>query len=402
MAAVLEIAIDFGATGNSQPYLAGGWAQPEPAFTWAIGLESFLRLPIAADIGDADEYILTLDLVPFIRMPELSAQRLIVSVNDTAVGSSSFARPTLLGYRIPGELVRGSSHLTVVLQHPDAARPADFAMTEDDRQLAFSIAEAKLYRTSVAMADRTWRTPPGTMMDRGGGRFGLPHRGDLAQRTMERTSLDFEQLALHFESVGENCEFGLVQRQCGAEPLGLLRFSSTFMRSLIRGLDTDFEGLGEPDDVEPYLSGESPREYMIHEKRFGLVYHSFIYEGQRSIWLMREQEAARLKYLRREFVDELTEGEKLFVYKRNAPVPDEEILPLLMSLRRHGDNTLLWVVPTERNRPAGSVEVLMPGLLKGYIDRFAPEDNAHDFSFENWMKVCANALVLTRLAKGQS
>ena len=42
----------------------------------------------------------------------------------------------------------------------------------------------------------------------------------------------------------------------------------------------------------------------------------------------------------------------------------------------------------------------MPGLLKGYIDRFAPEDNAHDFSFDGWMRVCANALVLARLLKG--
>jgi hypothetical protein len=397
MPAELELTIDFGASGNSQSYLGGGWARPELSFTWAVGSESHVVVPCGAG-----EYILILDLVPFVHVPGLSAQRLIVSVNDTVVGSSSFARPTLLGYRIPAELVRESGHLTIVLQHPDAARPADFQATEDDRLLAFSMMEARLYRVSAGAGDTAWRLPPGTMMDWGGGRFGLPRHGDLAERVAERTGLDFAQMALNFESMGENCEFGLVQRHCGAEPLGLLRFSSTFMRSLIRGLDTDFEGLGEPDDVEPYLSGDAPREYMIHEKKFGLTYHSFIYEGQRSVWLMREQEAARMKYLRREFVDELGEGDKIFVYKRNAPVTDEEVLPLLMALRRRGDNTLLWVVPTERNRPAGSVEVMMPGLLKGYMDRFAPEDDAYDFSFENWMKVCANALALARLCRGQS
>jgi hypothetical protein len=344
MAVVLVLAIDFGATGNSQTYLVDGWAQSEPAFSWAIGTESHLSIPVASDTGVAvaDEYILTLDLVPFIHAPELTAQRLIVSVNDTVVGSSSFARPTLLGYRILAELVRESGHLTILLQHPDAARPADFEATEDDRLLAFSMVEVRLYRISADAGGAAWRLPPGTMMDWGGGTFGLPRQGDLAERVAERTGLDFAQMALNFESIGENCEFGLVQRHCGAEPLGLLRFSSTFMRSLIRGLDTDFEGLGESDDVEPYLSGGEPREYMIHEKKFGLVYHSFIYEGQRSIWLMREQEAARLKYLRREFVDELGEGDKIFVYKRNAPVTDEEVLPLLMALRRRGDNTLLW------------------------------------------------------------
>lgn len=41
----------------------------------------------------------------------------------------------------------------------------------------------------------------------------------------------------------------------------------------------------------------------------------------------------------------------------------------------------------------------MPGLLKGYIDRFAPEENAHDFSFDGWLQVCANACVLVHLQR---
>jgi hypothetical protein len=43
--------------------------------------------------------------------------------------------------------------------------------------------------------------------------------------------------------------------------------------------------------------------------------------------------------------------------------------------------------------------VLMNGLLKGYIDRFAPPDNAHDFSFEAWVRICVNAFLLNRLAR---
>jgi hypothetical protein len=70
-----------------------------------------------------------------------------------------------------------------------------------------------------------------------------------------------------------------------------------------------------------------------------------------------------------------------------------------MALNQRSGTTMLWVVPSERDRPPGTVEVLMPGLLKGYIDRFAPSDNAHDLSFDGWLKVCANALVLARLAR---
>ena len=179
----------------------------------------------------------------------------------------------------------------------------------------------------------------------------------------------------------------------------MLRFSSTFLRNLIRGLDSEFEGLGEAEDVDPRLEGDVRKEFMIHEKRYGLVYHTFVYEGQRSLWLMKEQEAARLKFLRRKFMEELEAGDKIFVYKRNIPVSEEEILPLFMALCRHADNTLLWVVPAERDRPPGTVEILRPGLLKGYIDQFAPEENAHDFSFDGWITVCANAYLLSRLQK---
>jgi len=70
-----------------------------------------------------------------------------------------------------------------------------------------------------------------------------------------------------------------------------------------------------------------------------------------------------------------------------------------MALNRYGDATLLWVVPAERHRPAGTVEVVMPGLLRGYMDRFAPDENAHNLSFDGWLQVCTNALVLSRLQK---
>jgi hypothetical protein len=138
---------------------------------------------------------------------------------------------------------------------------------------------------------------------------------------------------------------------------------------------------------------------MIHEAKYSLVYHTFVYEGQRSVWLMREQEAARLKFLRRKFMEELEAHDKIFVYKFSATVSEEQILPLHMALNRYGDATLLWIVEADRDHPPGAVEVVVPGLLKGFIDRFAPDDDAHDLSFDGWLKVCANAYVLSRLER---
>ena len=392
-----DLTISFAASGNSLAYLGGGWARSEDAFTWAIGGESHLMFP---RLAEADEYVLTLDVVPFVHAPELPRQRLIVSINDAVVGSSEICRPTLLGYRVNAGLFRRGERMVVTLQHPDAARPNEFSDIADDRPLAFAVLEAKLFRVTALSAAQHDRLPAGLML-------GSSHPRDQAARcrvgltewASNRTGLTIPQIALAFESLGENCEFGLFQRHCDAEPLGLLRFSSTFMRNLIRGIDNGFDGLGEIDDIDPRLEGAAPREYMIHEKRFGLVYHTFVHEGQRSVWLMREQESARLRFLRRKFIEDLQATEKIFVYQFAASVAEEQILPLHMALNRHGDATLLWVVPAERGRPVGTVEVLMPGLLKGYIDRFAPEQNAHDFSFDGWLQVCANAYLLTRLQR---
>jgi hypothetical protein len=397
MAIECDLTINFAASGNSLAFLGGGWARSEDAFTWAIGAESHLIVP---RLAAADEYILTLDVVPFVHAPELPSQRLIVSVNDMVVGSSELSRPSLLGYRIPAALARRSERLVVTLQHPDAARPRDFSESGDERYLAFSLSEAKMYRVNHPPVTREFRLPPGLMLGSTSERsFGARGHVDLTEWAQTRTGLTIPEIALKFESIGENCEFGLFQRRCDAEPLGLLRFSSTFLRNLITGIDNGFEGLGDLEDIDPRLEGAPRKEYMIHEQKFGLVYHTFVYEGQRSAWLMREQESARLKFLRRKFMEELESTDKIFIYKFNAGVSEEEILPLYMALNRYSDATLLWVVPVERDRPAGTVEVVMPGLLKGYIDRFAPDDNAHDLSFDGWLRVCANASVLARLQR---
>ena len=389
--------ISFATAGNSLVFLGGGWARSEPDFTWNIGPESHLIIP---NLKPAHEYVLTLDVVPFVHGAQVPAQRLVVSINDQVVGSCTLSRPTLLGYRIPAGLARRTDRMLVTLQHPDAARPKDFEASGDDRQLAFAVREAKLFRVLPPKVPDSSHLPAGLMLAPAPSQNGIGGPpGDLSDWAVERTGLAVPQIAMQFESIGENCEFGLFQRRCNAEPLGLLRFSSTFMRNLIRGIDSGFVGLGAPEDIDPHLEGAPRKEFMVHEKKYGLVYHTFVYEGERSMWLMREQEAARLKFLRRKFLEELEAAEKIFVYRFNGRTAREEILPLQMALNRHGTATLLWVVTAERDRPAGTVEVLGPGLLKGYIDRFAPDDNAHDLCFDGWLRVCANAIVLARLQR---
>jgi hypothetical protein len=392
------LTINFGASGNSLAYLGGGWARAEENFTWAVGQESHLLLPLGRE---PREFVLTMDVIPFVHPPALANQRLIVSIDETVIGMVSLTRPAVLAWRIPVGLIRPSDRTLVTLWHPDVARPKDLDAGIDDRELAFSVSEVRVDPFPAAML-AGHPLPAGLSLSGAPGHgFGTNAGIDLRDWVTRRTGLSLPELVAGFESLGDNCEFGLVQRKCDAEPLGLLRFSGSYSENIVRGIEQEFEGIGEPEDITPSLEGEEgPKEFMIHERKYGLTYHTFVYEGERTPELMRQQEATRLKFLRRKFIEELDAGEKIFVFRRGRGVTDSEILPLFLALNRNRANTLLWVVPEEPGHPSGSVEVLLNGLLKGYIDRFAPGDNAHAFSFDAWVQLCVHALLLQRLMRG--
>jgi len=394
----LELSIDFRSSGNSQSYLAGGWARAEGDFTWMVGGESQILIRLDPE---ASAYLLVLDVIPFAHAPDLPLQRLIVSANDVVIGSCGVSRPSILAYKLSNPVFRDTRRTVITLQHPDAARPMDISESPDDRPLALSIASARLHRLSGDIFTSPIVLPPGLLLPGTYTRdVGQPELEDISQYIKQQTGLTTTQLVMQFESLGENCEFGLVQRRCDAEPLGLLRFSSTFIRDLVRGLDAGFEGIGTLEDIEPRLEGTgTEKEYMIADRRYGLLYHTFVLENQRSAWLLKEQESTRLKFLHRKFMEELEAHEKIFVYKQNVRVSREEVRALFLALNRFGPNTLLWVVPAESPAQVGTVEVLENGLFRGYIDRFAPPENAHDLSLNAWLRVCLNAYRLMRLQK---
>jgi hypothetical protein len=207
-----------------------------------------------------------------------------------------------------------------------------------------------------------------------------------------------DKLMLRFEALGDNCELGLVQRRAGAEPLGLLRFAGFFipleirLARLLKALECRFEGLGRPDTVRVEAAGaEGRREYLIKESAFDLMYHSFQAEGSIDPGRLRDMEAKKLEFLRRKFLSDLADAEKILVWKANAPPPEADIDRLVAALRRFGPNILLWVVEADAEHPAGTVEAKGTGLLKGYVDRFAPYASATDISYESWFAMCAEA-----------
>jgi hypothetical protein len=202
-----------------------------------------------------------------------------------------------------------------------------------------------------------------------------------------------QEIVGHFESLGDNCEFGLVQRLAGVERLGFFRFNFAALPALLRALDCDFADVAAPEQVEIYV--EPNQELMVRVRHYGFEYHTHTRLGGVDIELLRTQQIKAIRFLVRKFLDDLRSGEKIFVRKGMDCTHVNQLRPLLRALQRHGPVTLLWVVTQDDAHPAGSVEVVEAGLLKGYIDRFAPYDDAYDLSLV-WFDICRGALHLWR------
>ncbi|HEY0425076.1 MAG TPA: glycosyltransferase family 61 protein [Rhodopila sp.] len=207
-----------------------------------------------------------------------------------------------------------------------------------------------------------------------------------------------DALMLRFESLGDNCEFGLVQRYGGAEPLGLLRFNGFFvppefrLQKLVDALNRRFEGLGAPDTVTVFPDGiPGQRELIVRESVYEFWYHTGIAEGTIDPAVQSGHETTRLGFLRRKLLEDLETGEKTWVWKSQATTTRDQLQPLLAALRALGPNTLLWVTEADATHAAGTIEPLERDFVKGYIERFAPYEAVTDIDFRSWIEVCRRA-----------
>lgn len=367
-----ELLVDFGVAGNGGRFCRSGWSQAEPRHTWTLGRESALELPQPAEPG---AYRLLIELGPFVWKDKLEVQRLVVLANGVQVGDFALREVALVDCAVPWSVLAGRDAVSLRFIHADAAKPSDVNGVSDHREIAFAFERLHFFRER----GKTERAggPDATLLS------GSPDAATLSP----------DQLMMRFESLGENCEFGLAQRRCGAEPLGLLRFASAPLDKLIVGLESRFEGMGEYDQIDVKIS-ENGSEYLVVDRRFGFLYHPWILAGEAEAENVRQRETARLPFLRRKLLEDLEEGRKIFVYHAMEPLRETEALRLSAALRAYGPGSLLWVELADNDHRAGAVEQVKPGFFKAHIDRFAPSENAHDLSLDCWIEICRNACCL--------
>lgn len=173
---------------------------------------------------------------------------------------------------------------------------------------------------------------------------------------------------LGFEGLGDNCAFGGFQRIFGAEPLGLLRWANVSPSGLLDMMRTRFVGIGAPENT--YIEeNEVSHEYYGGDRRYFRM-HTFVQAQDVPPDRMLSQMWRRLRFLRDKMVEDLTLGEKIFVYIRaEGDVSDDELIAIHEAMQSYGKPALLGIRRARMGEAAkdGAVDKLADNLLVGTV-----------------------------------
>jgi len=196
-----------------------------------------------------------------------------------------------------------------------------------------------------------------------------------------------------FESLGDNCEFGFVQRQLGLESGGLFRWSVTSATSLITLLETRFEDLYRFENLVPTNS-----KNMIRDTATDIGFHTEMSvtggsfdqdeETRRAIYA---KERLKIDYLIEKMISRLEDPQTIFVQKAQWGIDERDIRRLITQLRRYSKCSLLHVSVSAQKELWGTIEQPEPGVMLGYLDRFAPWSQADHVSLDHWKSLIKEA-----------
>lgn len=200
------------------------------------------------------------------------------------------------------------------------------------------------------------------------------------------------QLMLQFQSVGDNCEFGVVQRYCGVEPSGLFRFSTSGIQELIDALNEDFASYGAPGDLE--IIPGTGNFYWCRSRRYGFGRSSNQTVGTVDPAELLAREYDKVAHLKTRLLKELAAGQQIVVRKGDTGETRDQFLQLAAAIRRHGPARVMRVEVATAPETIGTAEWHAPGILFAYVRRFSPYDGGMRIDLEPWIDLCRDAHAL--------
>jgi hypothetical protein len=364
----------FGTRGNAGAYQSGAWSGAEDGHCWSLSPGCALTLPMAASAEDA---VMVLEVFPQTVPPERPSRTMVILRDGQYLAALTLEKRGVYG--IPLGAVQAGSALGLDF-HFDAPVPVT---TSDMRPLAFAFRSLRVIARGQGLGavaeTRKALFPAGidvaSARDAAAAMFGEPLKIALAR----------------FESLGHSCDFGLFQRQCGAEPLGLLRFGAIPTYGLVDGLIDHFAELGRPGAVEVVLTEEWGNEYVMYDPPYGLIWHSFLTPEQAAPEQLLAREMDRLPYLKRLFLNKLASGQRIFVLRRPDPMTLSEAEAVAAALWLHSDCAIIWAVENEGD--PGSVDRLSRNFFRGHLES---PDHLGMSSIQSWLSICANTQSMLR------
>jgi hypothetical protein len=412
----------FGASGDSLSLLGKNWSLDAEGHTYSSGRVSTLQVAAPSPCA---QYLVRISLCALYILGRLPIQRISILVNGAVIGHYLLGSDTILSIPLPREICDESRTLEfsffspdgfpikgfadqsqpffasfvldfIAIDHMPDCLPANFNLRGDDVENAIPI----------AVSDRFIDDPADSVQSCIETAVGAPAREFLAR----------------FESIGDNCFFGGAQRRAGCEVLGLLRFANVPVRSLLTALADDFAALQDRSGLTMRLWDYTPEEYFLHLDRYGIRWHTGVFRPAANssplpdLVKIFDLHFARLNYLRRKFYETLRSGRKIFILARadlrETPKPlagkDEfpylrvareplrlaEVLPLLVELNRYARSTILYITEATAGRRSGTVELIAPGIMRGYVSSLKVPPELGDDQYAAWLSVTANAWLL--------
>jgi hypothetical protein len=197
--------------------------------------------------------------------------------------------------------------------------------------------------------------------------------------TCEPDADRLRELFMRFESLGNDSQFGFLQRYFGAGTLGLLKYAGISARNVARALDSDLAQIFDASDAT--LSPQ-PYDWHVRVPRAGLQISSLLEPTDPDALLARMRR--RLRYLAMKLLEDLRDGQKTFVFKA-FDLAESEISALHAAVRRHSVAPLLCVRAASGGRSSGSVEARDDGLWVGDIHPGGVTDRTFR---DAWVAIC--------------
>jgi hypothetical protein len=157
----------------------------------------------------------------------------------------------------------------------------------------------------------------------------LQQLGKLARAARRKTGMALirrrHRWIERFSSLGESCEFGMVQRQLGAEPLDLFRFSFTRPGQLTSAVGEGLRDLYDSKKLDvkltPRIKGDSVD--CVFAPSYYFAFYASEPEGRPDLEAFATAERRRLAFVTRKFMEDCEDGAEIFVFTTRYAAAEE-------------------------------------------------------------------------------